>query len=215
MTESPTRRPAALREGSRRSQQDLMQAGYALLEEGGVDALTVAAVAERAGMAVGSIYRRFGDKEGLLLAIQHAFTDNLQAEITERMSAERLRILRDPAVAIAEAVGALTDAFQAHEALLRVFLLLGTRHEAVRIKGSRVSIEGNRHFAGTLRNTPIAHADPEAALDFAYRLIYASIAHRVTQGEFLESDRPLPWNELRSHLQTAVVSYLLDAPEGD
>ncbi|MFL5995959.1 MAG: TetR/AcrR family transcriptional regulator [Streptomyces sp.] len=214
MTESPTRRPAALREGSRRSQQDLMQAGYALLEEGGVDALTVAAVAERAGMAVGSIYRRFGDKEGLLLAIQHAFTDNLQAEITERMSVERLRILRDPAVAIAEAVGALTDAFQAHEALLRVFLLLGTRHEAVRTEGSRVSTEGNRHFAETLRHTPIAHADPEAALDFAYRLIYASIAHRVTQGEFLESDRPLPWNELRSHLQTAVVSYLLDAPEG-
>lgn len=192
-----------------------MQAGYALLEEGGVDALTVAAVADRAGMAVGSIYRRFGDKEGLLLAIQHAFTDNLQAEITQRMPPERLRILRDPAVAIAEAVGALTDAFQAHEALLRVFLLLGTRHEAVRTEGSRVSIEGNRYFAETLRHTPIAHADPEAALDFAYRLIYASIAHRVTQGEFLESDRPLPWNELRSHLQTAVVSYLLDAPEGD
>ncbi|WP_033330062.1 helix-turn-helix domain-containing protein, partial [Streptomyces yerevanensis] len=74
---------------------------------------TVAAVAERAGMAVGSIYRRFGDKEGLLLAIQHAFTETLQAEITERMSVERLRILRDPAVAIAEAVGAITDAFQA------------------------------------------------------------------------------------------------------
>ena len=190
-----------------------MRAGYALLEEGGVDALTVAAVAERAGMAVGSIYRRFGDKEGLLLAIQRAFTDNLQAEIMERMPPERLRILRDPAVAIAEAVGAVTDAFQAHEALLRVFLLLGTRHEAVRTEGSRVSIEGNRYFAETLRHTPIAHTDPEAALDFAYRLIYASIAHRVTQGEFLESDRPLPWNELRSHLQTAVVSYLLDAPE--
>ncbi|MEH0639558.1 TetR/AcrR family transcriptional regulator [Streptomyces bottropensis] len=215
MTESPARRPAALRESSRRSQQDLMRAGYALLEEGGVDALTVAAVAERAGMAVGSIYRRFGDKEGLLLAIQHAFTENLQAEIAERMSAERLRILRDPAVAIAEAVGALTDSFQAHEALLRVFLLLGTRQEAVRTEGSRVSIEGNRHFAETLRHTPIAHPDPEAALDFAYRLIYASIAHRVTQGEFLESDRPLPWSELRSHLQTAVVSYLLGAQQGD
>ncbi|MFI1708862.1 TetR/AcrR family transcriptional regulator [Streptomyces griseoruber] len=213
MTESPTRRPAALREGSRRSEQDLLQAGYALLEEGGVDALTVAAVAERAGMAVGSIYRRFGDKQGLLLAIQHAFTENIQAEITERLSAERLRLLRDPAVAIAEAVGALTDAFRAHEALLRVFLLLGTRHEAVRAEGSRVSVEGNRHFAEALRHTPVAHADPEAALDFAYRLIYAAIAHRGTQGEFLESERPLPWTELRTHLQTAVISYLLGTRE--
>lgn len=214
MTQPPATRPAALTERSRRSHQDLLEAGYALLEEGGVDALTVAAVAERAGMAVGSIYRRFGDKEGLLLAIQHAFTENLQAEITERMSPERLRLLRDPAVAIAEAVGAITDVFRAHEALLRVFLLLGTRQEAVRAEGSRVSVEGNRHFTEALRHTPVAHPDPEAALDFAFRLVYATIAHRVTQGEFLESDRPLPWNELRSHLQTAVVSYLLGTPEG-
>lgn len=214
MTESTTGRPAALQERSRRSRQDILQAGYAQLEEGGVDALTVAAVAERAGMAVGSIYRRFGDKKGLLLAIQHSFTENLQAEITERMSVERLRILRDPAVAIAEAVGAITDAFQAHEALLRVFLLLGTRHEAVRAEGSRVSVEGNHRFAEALRHTPIAHPDPAAALDFAFRLIYATIAHRATQGEFLESDRPLPWDELRSHLQTAVVSYLLGTPAG-
>ncbi|MFI8537582.1 TetR/AcrR family transcriptional regulator [Streptomyces aquilus] len=214
MTEPTTARPAALQERSRRSQQDILKAGYELLEEGGVDALTVAAVAERAGMAVGSIYRRFGDKEGLLLAIQHAFTENLQAEITQRMSVERLRLLRDPAVAIAEAVGAISDVFQAHEALLRVFLLLGTRHEAVRAEGSRVSVEGNRHFAEALRHTPIAHPDPTAALDFAFRLTYSTIAHRVTHGEFLESDRPLPWSELRSHLQTTVVSYLLGAPAG-
>ncbi|MFF3373946.1 TetR/AcrR family transcriptional regulator [Streptomyces sp. NPDC002680] len=214
MTESTAARPAALQERSRRSQQGILDAGYALLEEGGVEALTVAAVAERAGMAVGSIYRRFGDKEGLLLAIQHAFTESLQAEIVERMSVERLRILRDPAVAVAEAVGAISDAFQSHEALLRVFLLLGTRHEEVRKEGSRVSVEGNHRFTEALRHAPIAHRDPEAALDFAFRLIYATIAHRVTHGEFLESDRPLPWNELRSHLQTAVVSYLLSAPEG-
>ena len=214
MTDPTATRPAALQERSRRSQQDILKAGYALLEEGGVDALTVAAVAERAGMAVGSIYRRFGDKEGLLLAIQHAFTENLQAEITERISVERLGLPRDPAVAIAEAVGAISDAFQAHEALLRVFLLLGTRHVAVRAEGSRVSVEGNRHFAEALRRTPIAHPDPAAAVDFAFRLTYATIAHRVTQGEFLESDRRLPWSQLRSHLQTAVVSYLLGAPEG-
>jgi AcrR family transcriptional regulator len=213
VTESAVHRPAALQERSRRSQQDILQAGYALLEEGGVDALTVSAVAERAGMAVGSIYRRFGDKEGLLLAIQHAFTESLQAEIAQRMSVERLRILRDPAVAIAEAVGAITDGFQAHEALLRVFLLLGIRHEAVRKEGSRVSVEGNRRFAEALGHVAIAHHDRAAALDFAFRLVYATVAHRVTQGEFLESDRPLSWDELRSHLQTAVISYLLGTPQ--
>lgn len=178
-----------------------------------MDALTVSAVAERAGMAVGSIYRRFGDKEGLLLAIQYAFTENLQAEIAQRVSVRRLRILQDLAVAIAEAVGAITDAFREHEALLRVFVLLGTRHEAVRNEGSRVSVEGNRYFTEALAHVPIRHPDRAAALDFAYRLVYGTVVHRVTQGEFLESDRPLPWNELRSHLQTAVISYLLSGPE--
>ncbi|TLS46606.1 TetR/AcrR family transcriptional regulator [Streptomyces montanus] len=212
MTDSTARRPAALQERSRRSQEDILRAGYALLEEGGADALTVAAVAERAGMAVGSIYRRFGDKEGLLLTIQHAFTESLLAEIAERTSVERLRILRDPVVVVAEAVGALIDAFQSHEALLRVFLLLGTRHAAVREEGSRVSVEGNRRFAEALEHVPVAHQDRAAALDFAFRLVYATTAHRVTQGEFLESDRPLPWSALRSHLQTAVISYLFSAP---
>jgi len=213
VTESAPARPAARQERSRRSQQAILRAGYALLEDGGVDALTVDAVAERAGMAVGSIYRRFGDKEGLLLAIQHAFTESLQGEITQRMSVERLGLLRDPAVAIAEAVGAITDAFHAHQRLLRVFLLLGTRNEAVRREGARISAEGNRFFAEALTHVPVAHRDRAAALDFAFRLVYATTAHRVVHGEFLESDRPLPWGELRSQLQTAVISYLLDVTE--
>ncbi|WP_329600139.1 TetR/AcrR family transcriptional regulator [Streptomyces pseudovenezuelae] len=213
MTEPTARRPAALQDRSRRSQQGILLAGRALLEEGGLEALTVAAVAERAGMAVGSIYRRFGDKEGLLQAIQHDFTETLLAEIAERASVERLRILRDPAVAIAEAVGAIADAFHSHQALLRVFLLLGTQHERVWSEGSRVSVEGNRRFAETLEHVAIAHADRAAALDFAFRLTYAALAHRITQGEFLESERPLSWNELRSRLQTAAISYLLGTPE--
>ncbi|SKG75661.1 TetR family transcriptional regulator [Mycobacteroides abscessus subsp. bolletii] len=58
----------------------LFLAGTRLLEEGGPEALTVAAVAEMAGVSVGSVYRRFGDKERLLLAIQARFTDEFLAE---------------------------------------------------------------------------------------------------------------------------------------
>ncbi|WP_286249613.1 TetR/AcrR family transcriptional regulator [Streptomyces graminofaciens] len=214
MTDSTVRRPAALQEGGRRSQQDILRAGLTVLEGGGVDALTVAAVAERAGVAVGSIYRHFGDKEGLLYAIQRAFTDMIRAEIAERVSAERLRSLPDPADEVAEAVGAIVDAFRTHEHLLGVFLLLGTRHDAVKTLGSRVSVEGNHRFVEALDHIPIAHSDRAAALDFAYRLVYAAVAHRVTQGEFLESDRPLPWTELRKQLQAAVIAYLLGASQG-
>ncbi|MFE7277341.1 MULTISPECIES: TetR/AcrR family transcriptional regulator [Streptomyces] len=213
MTDNSVRRPAAVQGRSRRSEQEFLRAGFSLLEEGGVEALTVAAVAERAGMSVGSVYRRFGDKEGLLYAIHLAFTDMLRAEVTQRVSVERLRDVPDPAAAIAEAVGGFADAFQAREGLVRVFLLLGIRHAAVRELGTRVSVEGNLLFSAALERVPVAHPDRAVALDFAYRLMYAGVAHRITQGEFLESDRPLPWSALKSRLQETVVAYLLGGPE--
>ena len=57
--------PPALQARSRVTQDRIFTAGTRLLQEGGPEALTVAAVAAAAGVAVGSVYRRFGDKERL------------------------------------------------------------------------------------------------------------------------------------------------------
>jgi len=59
---------------SRRTEEALLQAAFTLFRERGVDAVTVADIAAAAAVAPATIYRRFGDKEGLLRATVRRFT---------------------------------------------------------------------------------------------------------------------------------------------
>lgn len=61
---SASHAPQQLR--SRRTEQRLVEATLSLLQEGGLAACTVPAVAERAGVAVGSVYRRYPDKQAMV-----------------------------------------------------------------------------------------------------------------------------------------------------
>src|SRR4051812_31598135 len=72
--------PPAQQARSRLTQQRILEAGTALLEEGGTEALTVAAVAARAGVSVGSVYRRFGGKDRPIAALQHDLIDQFGAD---------------------------------------------------------------------------------------------------------------------------------------
>src|SRR6185369_9797509 len=54
---------------SRHTLHRLLAAAEALLEHGGLEAATVPAIADAAGVSVGVIYRRFPDKDALLRAV--------------------------------------------------------------------------------------------------------------------------------------------------
>ncbi|MEU7834704.1 MULTISPECIES: TetR/AcrR family transcriptional regulator [unclassified Nonomuraea] len=207
---SPT--PVARQARSRETQNRIFDAGIRLLEEGGPEALTVVAVAEAAEVSVGSVYRRFGDKERLLLALQARFTDELAAEFFRRLVDLDLSAATPPDVVIAAAVEGAAGSLHSHATLMRVFMLLGTQNPAVFEHGSAVSVRGNQVFRDTILLAAPAlrhHPDVEAAIDFAYRMIYATCAHRIIHGEYLESRRPLPWPELVDQLRRAVTAYLL------
>jgi AcrR family transcriptional regulator len=47
----------------------LLQAAGELIEERGVDGLTMAALAQRAGVGKGTVFRRFGSRAGLMVAL--------------------------------------------------------------------------------------------------------------------------------------------------
>ena len=212
MSSDPSTVPPALQARSRLTQDRIFAAGTRLLEEGGAEALTVATVAEAAGVAVGSVYRRFGDKERLLGAIQARFTENFRAEFRQRVADTGLTAAAPPAEVIAAAVVGVARTFQAHAPLLRVFMLLGAQNPAVFAEGATASIEGGRTFRDTVMLAAAAlrhHPDVEAAIDVAYRLTYSACAHRVVHGEHLESARPLSWEQWIDQVRTAVTAYLL------
>ncbi|MER6248845.1 TetR/AcrR family transcriptional regulator [Streptomyces griseorubiginosus] len=199
--------PPAQQARSRRTQQRILEAGTALLEEGGTEALTIAAVAARAGVSVGSVYRRFGGKDRLIAGLQHAMIDEFRADIIRRFAPLRT----DPSTMVASAVAGLTETFEAHERLMRVFITAGTTDPAVAQVGSAASIDAGQVFKRFLEPVgPMIDApEPELRLDVAFRLVYAACMNRVLHGERFESERPLTWRQLTDELVNAVCLYLL------
>ncbi|MEU6379009.1 TetR/AcrR family transcriptional regulator [Streptomyces sp. NPDC046909] len=202
--------PPAQQARSRLTQMRILEAGTALLEEGGTEALTVAAVASRAGVSVGSVYRRFGDKDRLLAALQHDMIEQFNADIVRRFAP----LSTEPAELIASAVTGLTDTYQAHERLMRVFLAAGATDPAVARVGSEAAVDAGREFRRFLEpvlpliDTP----DPEVRLDVVYRLIYGTCQNRVLYGDLFESDRPMTWRQLTDELVSVARVYLLGTP---
>lgn len=203
--------PPAQQARSRLTQQRILEAGTALLEEGGTEALTVAAVAARAGVSVGSVYRRFGDKDRLTAALQHAMIDQFRADIIRRFAP----LCADPAALVASAVAGLTETFEAHERLMRVFITAGTTDPAVARVGSEASIDAGRVFRRFLEPVLPAMAgapEPELRLDVVFRLVYGACMNRVLHGERFESERPLTWRQLTEELVNVACLYLLGVP---
>ncbi|CAM5308823.1 TetR/AcrR family transcriptional regulator [Streptomyces aurantiogriseus] len=202
--------PRAQQARSRLTRQRILDAGTALLEEGGTEALTVAAVASRAGASVGSVYRRFGDKDRLIAALQHDMIEQFNADIVRRFAP----MGTEPTALVASAVTGLTETYQAHERLMRVFLAAGATDPAVARVGSEAAIDADRVFRGFLEPImPMVDApDPERRLDVVYRLIYGTCQSRVLYGDLFESDRPLTWRQLTDELVDVACLYLLGTP---
>ena len=88
------------------SARALIDIGIALATEGGVDAVTIAAVAKAAGIKGPSLYKHFSDRQALLTAIEIAILHELEVRVRQvKARAPRQRI-----IAIAQAYRAYWQA---------------------------------------------------------------------------------------------------------
>ncbi|WP_227985370.1 TetR/AcrR family transcriptional regulator [Nocardia spumae] len=69
----------AERSDAARNRQLLLDAAEALVREFGADGVTMDAVAKRAGVGKGTVFRRFGNRAGLMLALLDQSEQKLQA----------------------------------------------------------------------------------------------------------------------------------------
>jgi AcrR family transcriptional regulator len=72
---APERRDAA------RNREALLVAAQALIDHCGIDGLTMDAVATRAGVGKGTVFRRFGSREGLMAAVLNFSETEWQASV--------------------------------------------------------------------------------------------------------------------------------------
>lgn len=116
------------------STQRMIDATVELLAEGGLTAVTVAAVARRAGASNGSLYHRFGDREGLLRAVQDHLLTAMETEALEIMD-EAAQLA--PSEAASTAVRAALRLFDAYRPVLRAFFVEGQQMSAFADRNAR------------------------------------------------------------------------------
>lgn len=176
MTDEPDR-PTPYREPRQaRSAATLarvVKAAEDIAASAGLEEMTIAGVAERAGVSVGTIYRRFEDKEQLITALTERMLER-----REEYVAERLRAAEPSLSGVMDAYAhALLQSFADNSTLFPE--LLRARGAGAMDRGARtiVTIHGLLLEAAAPYAHQIRRADPEAALDTAARAILGACFH--------------------------------------
>lgn len=176
MTEEPDRPPLYREPRQARSAATLarvLQAAEEIASSSGLEEMTISGVAERAGVSVGTIYRRFDDKEQLVTALAERMLERREAYV-----AERLRTAEPSLSGVMDTYAhALLQSFAEGNKLFPE--LLRARGAKALDRGAhaiaeihRLLIEAATPYAGQVRRS-----DPQAALDAAARALLGACFH--------------------------------------
>ncbi len=212
--QSETRRPQ--QERSRRTLENLLGATAQMLEEHGLAGATVPRIAAAAGVATGSVYRRFEDKEALFRATfldliertAEANRRNLRPEIFAGMTLE---------VATRALIRAIIRQFRTHPGLLTALEQFLESNSDVRFRKQATElIAGNYERISNvllLFRKQIAHSDPKRAVKFAI-LSAITVIQVVTLAQTSMWQKVLPLNDeqAEAEMTRTVVAYLTSTP---
>ena len=172
-----------------RRRGDLLDAAARLFAADGVDATSVAAIAEAAGVAKGSFYRYFESREELVAALKERFVDDLLTEVSgfaERVGLDDWWALCDEFVA--RMVQSLVErrdlirvfaAQPSGEGAIELFLESEERIDAVIAGGIRAGVE-----AGVF-----AVEDPDMTATLLQHAVSSTVEHAIVHGSEADWDR--------------------------
>lgn len=197
---------------SREAWRRVLDAGVAILEDGGYEAFTIAAVCERAGVAPPAIYARTSTKDALFLAVYEHGIARMHADELALADAARWAGLA-PDQLVRAAAAELAGNPLRHARFLRAVVLISAAHPEVRRRGSVYSTELGERFAAMLRPAAgvIAHRDPEAAVRACFATLFAAIIIRVAYGPGFAT-APVDDATFTADLGETAVRYLLSPP---
>lgn len=214
MTASPTAgdsleiRPP-LQHRSRQAWQRVLDAGVALVEEGGYEAFTIAAVCDRAQVPPRALYARVDNKDALFLAVYEHGIARVRADHAAFGDEARWQGL-DADQTVTEAVRLIADIFTRHAAFLRSVVLISGAHAEVYRRGAQYSRELGEQFTALLidRGAGAGEPDPEAAILAAFNAIFSALVVRTAYGRAFATPTDTD-EEFLATLTTMVSRYLL------
>lgn len=173
---------------SRLTLHRLLSAAEALLEHGGLEAATVPAIAETAGVSVGVVYRRFPDKDALLRAVYERFF-SVYGE-RNRQQLISLSTIDIPLQTFARAVvEGMTQGYRQRGGLLRALIHYARTHpdQQFRANAKQMNREALRAITYLLmrHRDQIGHPDPEKAIELGLLAVAATLQHILLEEETL------------------------------
>lgn len=159
---------------SRERWAKVLDCGVELLEEGGYDALTIAAVCERAGVPPRAIYERVDSKDALLIAVyEHGM--RRVAESESQLDDGPAWHDLPPEQVVRNVVAALVAAFTDHERFLRSIVLMSTDQPEIRRRGEVYAAR----LRGMVARRLAGVSDDERAVAALFRVAFSTLAFRV------------------------------------
>ncbi|MFD5735337.1 TetR/AcrR family transcriptional regulator [Streptomyces sioyaensis] len=205
MTTDSTPRPPQQKR-SRAAMERILGAAQELVAERGAAALTIADVAVRAEVAVGTIYSRFAGKDALLAAVQDRWLDQLIA----RQQANRTAVTEvsaDFQDVVARCVSGMVSTFRDHADLIREFALRNAAQPAQ----DNAALRKLHEVFTQLCDVILAHPGRPDEIDrrrvaLAVRAAQAILEWRVTTPLAVAPDND--WDTLSQDLPGLAMRYL-------
>jgi AcrR family transcriptional regulator len=200
---------------SHESLERILDVAESLIRERGFDNMTIAEVVQRSGSSVGSLYARFGNKRGLLGAVQLRYHARVQNDIFAAFSGDHLRdeSLRQ---AVTRIVAVLSRHVLSEPELFRAFVLEAVFDPGIRVQGERTNAQRRAKVVEVLlaHRAEICHPDPERAARWFYSACMALLRERITFGEEAELSGGFSDEGLIAEMTSMVTGYLVYDPFG-
>ncbi len=205
--------PTVQRRG-RDSLERLLAAAEKTLETAGLEGATVPAIAARADMSVGNVYKRFPDKDSLIRAVHERFFS--EARASNEFALDPAKWNGIPTIeVISTLMTGMIEGYRGRRPLIRALLLYAHTHAdaGFRSHAEELRLRSLALFERLLRDRrgDIGHPHPERAIRFLVMLI----AHALENAVMSEEGGGIPVGGFLSHvpetsgeLSRIVIGYL-------
>jgi AcrR family transcriptional regulator len=199
---------------SRRTLERLLASAEDLLGEVGHAGFTIPELSRRAGISIGTVYKRFATKEDLLRAVMQR-VEQQETEILERWDDEDWGSLESRLV-VERVVADLSRTWREHAPALRGSMIRRLQtpdDDPFLAQGLSIMSRDSERFRRVIMThaDELIHRDIDQAIDFAFRLIIAVCARWAARAIETMAPHPLTWDEMTARLSENVTAYLFGA----
>ena len=196
---------------SRDSLEKLLVAGLEILEERGFEGFTNAAVAERAGVGVAIVYRRFADQNSFMGALFERFSQKGMEDL-----GVGIQVLAEADIDLEEFVPRFTrlvaSSFRDNATLMHAFITANRGDAVLAAAVARATQESGVQLKASLlsHRDEIVRPDAERAVDFCHKQMINAFVALVADST--PTAPPFGWDETIREVSEMTLAYLRSVP---